>query len=312
MDFDKIVVVTQKTWLEGLVEKFGTKSQAQFYLQQNRLPFEPYQYQNDQYYASLRQLKKLIPPELRVQFVEREFLPNFLFSPKDLVVTVGRDGLVVNTAKYLEEQRILALNPDPAKIEGVLLPFTVTDFPRILEQVRKDEEAVTHVTMAKATLHDQQTLYGVNDIFIGHQSHQSARYTIRFRGVEERHSSSGIIVSTGAGSTGWFKSIVTGAVAIANMVKHTNLPIPEEQEFRFPWDANHLFFSVREPWISKTSGGSLIFSQIYAGEALEIESSMPEGGVIFSDGIESDFLRFTSGTVARVMVAEKKAHLIVQ
>jgi len=38
---------------------------------------------------------------------------------------------------------------------------------------------------------------------------------------------------------------------------------------------------------------------------------MPHGGVIFSDGIEEDYLAFSSGTVARIGLAEKKVHLIV-
>jgi hypothetical protein len=43
-----------------------------------------------------------------------------------------------------------------------------------------------------------------------------------------------------------------------------------------------------------------------------IESVMPENGVIFSDGIEGDYLHFNSGTVATIGVAERKANLIVR
>ena len=39
---------------------------------------------------------------------------------------------------------------------------------------------------------------------------------------------------------------------------------------------------------------------------------MSENGVIFSDGIEKDYVEFLSGTIAKIEVAEKKVHLIVK
>ena len=39
---------------------------------------------------------------------------------------------------------------------------------------------------------------------------------------------------------------------------------------------------------------------------------MPSGGVIFSDGMESDFLDFNSGTVGRVRAASQRAVLVAR
>jgi hypothetical protein len=38
---------------------------------------------------------------------------------------------------------------------------------------------------------------------------------------------------------------------------------------------------------------------------------MPDSGVIFSDGIESDFLNFNSGIEATIGIAEKRGHLVM-
>ncbi|MFW9990684.1 MAG: sugar kinase [Candidatus Odinarchaeota archaeon] len=312
MDTDKIVVITQKTGLDGLIERFNTKEQAKFYIEHMGGSFDEYQAAHDKYYESLVRLKRLIPRNQKYQTIDRSFLPNFLFSKTDLIVVLGRDGLVINTAKYLEDQIILALNPDPKRIDGILIPFQVDEFSRELNTIKKGDESIAKITIAKAEVSTKQSLLGVNDLFIGHRSHQSARYTIRFRGSEENHSSSGVIVSTGAGSTGWFKSIVTGAVGIAGKFRSSRLIPPAENEYRFPWDADYLYFSVREPWASKVSGTNIIFGQIHKGERLEIESSMPENGVIFSDGIETDYVDFTSGAIARIGIAEKKAKLVVK
>ena len=47
------------------------------------------------------------------------------------------------------------------------------------------------------------------------------------------------------------------------------------------------------------------------GQELIVESLMPDGGVIFSDGIEKDFLPFTSGTITRVRVSSQRANLVI-
>ena len=40
-------------------------------------------------------------------------------------------------------------------------------------------------------------------------------------------------------------------------------------------------------------------------------SRMPESGVIFSDGMESDYLRFTAGMEATITVAARRGRLVV-
>lgn len=312
MDFDKIVIITQKTWLDGLVEQYGSKEQAKFYIEHMGGSFDDYYQAHERYYHSLRTLKQSIPLNQKYQVIEREFLPNFLFNDSDLVVVLGRDGLVVNTAKYLDAQPILALNPDPHRIDGVLIPFGVDTVREQLRLIHDGDQPTIRITLSQASLSTQQRIYGVNDLFIGHQSHQSARYTIKYRGYEESHSSSGIIVSTGVGSTGWFKSIISGALGIANgFYGRTSDPLAED-DYRVPWDADLLHFCVREPWSSKVTGSNIVFGQIHPGEELVVESRMPEGGVIFSDGIERDYLSFSSGTIATVGIADKKATLFVR
>ena len=37
---------------------------------------------------------------------------------------------------------------------------------------------------------------------------------------------------------------------------------------------------------------------------------MPQEGVIFSDGVEDDYLAFDSGAVASISVADEKARLV--
>jgi hypothetical protein len=308
---EKIVVITQKTALEELVERFGTAGQAKFYVEHQGTPFGNYQSAHDAYHAALDALRQSLPAGVRSQFVERSFLPNFLFGERDLVVALGRDGLVVNIAKYLSSQPLVGFNPDPARIDGVLVPFSIEQAKAVLRQTLSGDYSHNLITMAKAALNNGQTLYAVNDLFVGQKSHLSARYNISFRGQREDQSSSGIIVSTGAGSTGWFRSVLTGAAGIAQGYLKRG-PMKElKDNYRFDWESNHLYFSVREPFVSKASSAELVFGRIEARHELIVTSQMPAGGVIFSDGIESDYLEFASGTIATIGVAERKVHLVV-
>lgn len=335
--FDKIVVITKQTELERLQERFGTAPAAKFYIvqaaaaaaiarpapaaspQQVRTEtadgedaFRQYQVSHDAYMRALEALRQALPDGVRTQFIERSFLPNFSFGDHDLVVTLGPDGLVVNTGKYLAGQPILALNPDPARIDGILVPFRVEEAARALRTALSGRLMLADITMAQATLNDGQVLYGVNDLFIGRRTHVSARYQLRFRNTLEDQSSSGIIVSTGAGSTGWFRSIITGAVEVVEGFFSVDESKALTKSHRFDWEAGYLYFSVREPFVSRVSSANMTFGRIDPGEALEVTSQMPQEGVIFSDGIEADYLAFNSGAIATIGVAEKKVRLITR
>jgi hypothetical protein len=168
---------------------------------------------------------------------------------------------------------------------------------------------IRKVTMARAALNTGAILYGVNDLFIGPRSHTSARYQIRCGDRAEDQSSSGIIVSTGLGSTGWLRSILAGAAGIASSL--TGQAIAPDWQRPLGWEEDRLCFSVREPWPSRTSSAAIAFGEILPDAPLTLVSQMPENGVIFSDGIEADFLPFQAGTTATITVAEKKGHLVI-
>src|SRR5215212_3311670 len=306
---DKIAVVTKKTPLQELINRLNSKAQAKFYLEQNQVSFAEYEQFDAIYQRAIEDVRRRLPRGIKQQFIDREFLPTYLFGERDLIITVGPDGLVINVAKYLTSQPILAVNPDPTRIDGVLIPFVCAELGPWVERTLAGTAKITRISMAKATLNDGQTLYGVNDLFIGLHSHGSARYQLEFADRQEQQSSSGIIISTGAGCTGWMRSITTGAWQVAQYFGAVGEP-PGPEQLALGWESDRLWFSVREPFVSRVSAAEIVFGQLMLGQELVITSHMPDNGVIFSDGIESDYLAFNSGLVARVGLAERKAHLI--
>src|SRR5262245_29749146 len=94
---NKIVLVTRPTRLAELVVRFNTVSQARFYIEHQGADFSYYVREDETYHRALRETQAALGQVGRVQTVDRGFLPNFVFAPDDLVVTLGQDGLVANT-----------------------------------------------------------------------------------------------------------------------------------------------------------------------------------------------------------------------
>lgn len=303
--YEKVVLVTRKTRLEELIERFNTRAQAKFYIEHAGGNFDTYAHEHEAYQRSLETVRRAIEVGLKIQVIERAFLPTYLFAPSDLIVTLGQDGLVANTAKYVKGQPILAVNPDPARFDGILLPFLPPDLRPILERTLADKMHVRHVTMAEAKLRDGQRLLAFNDLFIGVRGHISARYRLTFNGKTETHSSCGIIVSTGAGSSGWLSSIFNETIGIVSFLN--GKPV---KPIQMTWEEESLLFVVREPFISKQSSAGIVAGRLEPGAPLTIDSHMPTSGVIFSDGVESDSLDFNSGAIATIGIAPERANLV--
>jgi NAD kinase len=308
MTIQHAIIITGKTRLAQLIERFNTRPQAKFYIEHSGGDFGLYEEEHEVFHKSLARVQRALSSVLKTTTIERGFLPSYLFTPRDAAIVVGQDGLVANAAKYVGAIPIIAVNPDPARYDGVLLPFTSEDFIGAVEAVKSGRYAVQEATMACAWLGDGQRLPAFNDLFIGHSSHVSARYRITFKERTEQHSSSGIIVSTPAGATGWLSSLFNmadGLCAAFGRPASIDRPTLSRQ-------AETLVFAVREPFISRTSQAELCAGVIEGKGELVVESLMPAGGVIFSDGVEADYLKFNSGAVARIGMSEERARLVIK
>ncbi|TNF91748.1 MAG: sugar kinase [Gammaproteobacteria bacterium] len=306
--YERAVIIRRRTLLEEYVSRFNTRLQAKFYLEHAGTDFASVAAAHDQYHEALNVIQHILPRDLKSHVIERDFLPQYSFEDSDLVITIGPDGLVVNTAKYLDSQPIMAINPDPASIDGILLPFNAFTANRYMASVLNGESTLRKVTMARAETNDGQRLLAFNDLFVGANSHVSAHYQISHGDITEHHSSSGIIISTGAGSTGWLKSVYTGAAGVIRALGgNVN---PPENSGRLAWDEDKLIFSVREPFPSKTSGTNLIYGVITRDKPLILSSTMGNNGVIFSDGVEQDYIHFNAGAISTISIADQKARLL--
>jgi len=127
----------------------------------------------------LKMARAAVPSEWRRALVRRADFDRVLFGPEDVTVAVGQDGL----AEYLDGQPVLGVNSAPDRYDGVLVRITPDRIGRLLPACRPRRHG--HRTMAEALLDSDVRLLAPNEIFVGHRSHQSARYRISVDGAEE-------------------------------------------------------------------------------------------------------------------------------
>lgn len=302
---NKVVLIKRRTRYEELKRRYNTVEQAKFYIEHLGADFSDYELEDKLYNKALEDVRNLVRPYARLQEIDREYIPNMIFGANDIVIAVGQDGLVANVMKYLDGQPLIGINPDPARWDGVLLPFEAGDVERVLPTVINGTFNAKNVTMGKVESRDGQVLYAVNDFFVGVTNHTSARYHINYRNQIENQSSSGIIISTGFGMTGWHKSVMAEFKGLA---KAFNLgPI---QEPVYDWGSRQLTFQVREPYPSRFTQADIVYGQVNDRESLILTSDMSENGVVFSDGITDDTIEFNAGMEIKVSVAERIGKLV--
>ncbi|MCP4073377.1 MAG: hypothetical protein GY742_16815 [Hyphomicrobiales bacterium] len=290
----RVVLVTRQSEFDCLLAAHATRGQAEFFLEQRGQSLEMLETQKNLQETAVTRAKQSIPGEWTMTQVLRDDLDRFLFATGDIIVAIGQDGLVANLAKYLEGQPVIGITPDPGQTEGVLTPLMVETLAQLLQRVAaRDIDTKSH-TMVEAQLDDGQNLTALNELFVGHRSHQSARYVVHFDSKEEFQSSSGIIVSTGTGLTGWARSIMTAT----------------HRDTAFAPDDPHAVFFAREPWPGKLAGCELDYGKINRNMNIALTSRMNEGGVIFADGIEQDYLRFDWGSKVNITLSEKTLNLV--
>jgi NAD kinase len=304
--YKKLVIVIRKTRLQELIARFNTRSQAKFYIEHAGGDFSDYEREDQSYARAFELVQQSLDFAIPQQIVDRSLVPTFQFQKEDLVVTLGQDGLVANTAKYVGAQPIVAVNPEPDRFDGILLPFLPDGARAAVTNALEGKCAIREITLAQVKLNDGQQLLAFNDLFLGAHSHVSALYRISCGKRSETQSSSGVLVSTGAGSTGWVSSVFNMAAGVAAFCGGT-----PGKSIRIPWEDRRLLYVVREPFLSRHSQAGIVAGLLQSGEELLLESLMPSGGVIFSDGMEADFLQFNSGAIAHIRAAVQRARLVV-
>ena len=309
----RVVIVVRRSEYSDVVARRGTRAQAQFYLATRERDIDEVAARHATLQQALTAVSTVIPADWRRGTVERADLDRFLFAPDDVVVVVGQDGLVANVAKYLDGQPVIGFNDDPTRNVGVLVrhrPNTAAHLLRLAASARLDRHVELR-TMVEAAADDGQRLLALNEIYLGHASHQTARYTLVApaeppaahaasysaapAAAPERQASSGILVGTGTGATGWCRS--------AWLERRSALALPAPTDPSLSW-------FVREAWPSPATGTTLTEGVLSKDATLRV---MVESDrlIAFGDGIEDDAVPLDWGQHITFRVADRALRLVV-
>lgn len=290
----RAVVIHRRSEYDELLARHGTRQQAAFFLETRGRSLDDVVAQRDALESATQVASSAIPAEWRRAEVERADLARFVFGPEDIIVVVGQDGLVANVAKYLDGQPVVGINPEPDRNPGILVPHRPQAATALL-QACICEPRIQDRTMVEAVTDEGQTLGALNEVYIGHASHQSARYQLETPdGRRERQSSSGILAGSGTGATGWLRS--------AWQERRSALTLPDPT-------APELCWFVREAWPSPATGTELTEGSIAHGETLTVLAETDQL-VCFGDGIEADALSLTWGQRLTIQTANRRLRLV--
>jgi hypothetical protein len=291
----RVLLVHRRTELDELLARHSTRGQAAFYLTSRGQRIEDLQARHNAISAAIATVTSAIPSDWRRGVIERDDLPRFLFAPDDIVIAVGQDGLVANIAKYVSDQVVIGIDPEPGRNPGVLVSHPPAAAAGLLAAAARDKGSIEALVMVVAITDDGQRLTALNEIYLGQPTHQTARYSLRLPdGHHEAQASSGLIVSTGTGATGWCRSVW--------LERKSPLRLPTAAENRLAW-------FVREAWPSPATGTALTEGSLGARQALEVTAES-DRLVLFGDGIEADAVPLTLGQTARISLADRSLRLL--
>ncbi|MFJ8781551.1 hypothetical protein [Streptomyces sp. NPDC102476] len=291
----RAVLVHRTTEYEELVAHHGTHGQAAFFLSSRGRDIAEVAERHERTRRALAEVTSAIPLTWRQARVERADLDRFLFAPEDVVIVVGQDGLVANVAKYLAGQRVVGIDTDPGRNPGVLVRHRPAQAAALLPAAL--DTTVDELTMVEAVADDTQRLVALNEIYLGAAGHQTARYRLGLEGdggVVEAQASSGVLVGTGTGATGWLRSLW--------QERGGRLRLPDPTEDRLLW-------FVREAWPSPATGTSLVAGELPARARLRLTVES-ERLIAFGDGMEGDAVELTWGQTVEVGVCGERLRLV--
>ncbi len=266
---------------------------------------------------SLKLLRELLPDAFLVQWSPTMLEPdNFeewsdalgVAREAEILISLGGDNNFQYASGYREDGLLLGLNSDPGPngSHGKLLWGTVENFAPYAERLLKGDYIVQPWVRLDLDLNGRFAGRASNQISLGasHPRFMSRHVLETPDGRRVEQTGSGLLVATGAGSTGWYRS-----------ERGTT-------RFDFPRDAQEAHWFIRAAQREDDdSVCELAEGVLYPGEKLIVRSLNARGGYAstddecFPDDVQlaqdRDVLNFNRGAVATIRISEHPLRVIM-
>jgi len=197
-------------------------------------------------------------PSLKIETIWKNIISKDHLKDKDLVISIGGDGTFLSASHYIENTPILGVNSDKNRSEGALTTIELNQLNNKIRKILENKIKIKEYTREKIVIHHKdrkiETESALNETFFGNiNPHHTTNYEIEYKNKKENQKSSGVVVSTGTGSTAWYHSM---------------------GGFAFGRERKQLRFRVRELYKRKLHKSKIKKGKIKQNERLVIISKM--------------------------------------
>ena len=241
---------------------------------------------------SLKELKRFFGEK---QFVPRDELTREIAAKADMVIALGGDNHFQYVSHFLDNSGlIMGINSDPLRSEGNLIYLTTSDFENVLKKMQQGDFYMERWTRLEVQLNGEVLELATSELFLGEKERKyMSRHILTIRERTEEQKSSGLLVATGAGSTGWYDSACRYLYPDGNWFSGT---------------AGIARFLVTEPFHGKLSGYSVLEGVLEAGDELIVRSLNDSAGILSIDSLEE--YEFNRGASASIQISDKPLRVV--
>jgi NAD kinase len=223
---------------------------------------------------------------------------------KAIIALGGDDFFKLVSNKMPQSTLLLGVNSDPTESRGFLLPVSIDELPAFITLLERGVYSIEEWSRVRVSVNGVERGSAINDIALGKKDFSlTSHFEVEYRGKQYSVASSGILVSTGVGSTGWF---LNGGMYI------------NHDDRTFPRTAKKVAFELLTPLVKvsdvegrrKITLPDLVEGELLEGEVLRVVSKNDDEAFIAKDSL--DRVPFQRGTVAEVSLDPNPSKVIVK
>jgi len=150
-------------------------------------------------------------PNLEIHKIWKNKISKKHTENKDIIISIGGDGTFLSASHYAENIPILSVNSDKTRSEGALTTIDLSELNSKILDIINNKIKIKEYTREKIIIHKKnkctETENALNETFFGNiNPHHTTNYEIIYKNKNENQRSSGIVISTGTGSTAWYQT----------------------------------------------------------------------------------------------------------
>lgn len=128
----------------------------------------------------------------------------------DLIIVLGGDNSFTNISHHIKDAMILGVNSDPERSVGSLTKWSINninDIKYLSSLIENKKYGIESWTRLKAKVDGKDITQATSEYFLGEKLRsQMSRHILELNGKKIEQKCSGLLIATGVGSTGWYKS----------------------------------------------------------------------------------------------------------